>query len=181
MATTVSRSLPDGIGQGHRPMPDQLASAIRSLSGDNAIHVMTGTSQGTSPGNDRSPVIGDWFDQPVTGRTNLSPVNGDRSGRWSDPRITGQRRPVRPTGHPSTETGQVTGPTHRSPVQPTSQRRPVRSSVRPTGHRSSVTDDRSDSPVTGHLLLMSGHWSVLPVTGQYYRPVTGHWSTCTDH
>ena len=29
MATTVSRSLPDGICQGHRPMPDQLATAKR--------------------------------------------------------------------------------------------------------------------------------------------------------
>ncbi|KAH3735465.1 hypothetical protein DPMN_041997 [Dreissena polymorpha] len=47
MATPVSRSLPDGIGQGHRPMPDHLASAIRSLSGDNTGHDMTGTSPGT--------------------------------------------------------------------------------------------------------------------------------------
>ncbi|KAH3811955.1 hypothetical protein DPMN_140373 [Dreissena polymorpha] len=47
MATPVSRSLPDGIGQGHRPMPDHLASAIRSLSGDNTDHDMTGTSPGT--------------------------------------------------------------------------------------------------------------------------------------
>ncbi|KAH3822484.1 hypothetical protein DPMN_124263 [Dreissena polymorpha] len=47
MATPVSRSLPDGIGQGHRPMPDHLASAIRSLSGDNTGHDMTGTSSGT--------------------------------------------------------------------------------------------------------------------------------------
>ncbi|KAH3704209.1 hypothetical protein DPMN_079265 [Dreissena polymorpha] len=46
MATPVSRSLPDGIGQGHRPMPDHLASAIRSLSGDNTGHDMTGTSPG---------------------------------------------------------------------------------------------------------------------------------------
>ncbi|KAH3821898.1 hypothetical protein DPMN_123666, partial [Dreissena polymorpha] len=47
MATPVSRSLPDGIGQGHQPMPDHLASAIRSLSGDNTGHDMTGTSSGT--------------------------------------------------------------------------------------------------------------------------------------
>ncbi|KAH3832156.1 hypothetical protein DPMN_105433 [Dreissena polymorpha] len=47
MATPVSWSLPDGIGQGHRPMPDHLASAIRSLSGDNTGHDMTGTSPGT--------------------------------------------------------------------------------------------------------------------------------------
>ncbi|KAH3845071.1 hypothetical protein DPMN_087341 [Dreissena polymorpha] len=47
MATPVSRSLPDGIGQGHRPMPDHFASAIRSLSGDNTGHDMTGTSPGT--------------------------------------------------------------------------------------------------------------------------------------
>ncbi|KAH3888381.1 hypothetical protein DPMN_012414 [Dreissena polymorpha] len=47
MATPVSRSLPDGICQGHRPMPDHLASAIRSLSGDNTGHDMTGTSPGT--------------------------------------------------------------------------------------------------------------------------------------
>ncbi|KAH3779498.1 hypothetical protein DPMN_157301 [Dreissena polymorpha] len=53
MATTVSWSLPDGIGQGHQPMPDQLAPAIRSLSGDNAGHVMTGTSPGTGPINIR--------------------------------------------------------------------------------------------------------------------------------
>ncbi|KAH3727003.1 hypothetical protein DPMN_052927 [Dreissena polymorpha] len=47
MATPVSRSLSDGIGQGHRPMPDHLASAIRSLSGDNTGHDMTGMSPGT--------------------------------------------------------------------------------------------------------------------------------------
>ncbi|KAH3692520.1 hypothetical protein DPMN_194362 [Dreissena polymorpha] len=46
MATPVSRSLPDGIGQGHRPMPDHLASAIRSLSGDNTGHDMTGLDIG---------------------------------------------------------------------------------------------------------------------------------------
>ncbi|KAH3787489.1 hypothetical protein DPMN_165613 [Dreissena polymorpha] len=76
MATTVSRSLPDGIGQGHRPMPDQLASTIRSLSGDYACHFMTGTSPGTGPvTGDRSgqrPVTRDWSshrsDLPVTGQ-----------------------------------------------------------------------------------------------------------------
>ncbi|KAH3844538.1 hypothetical protein DPMN_086797 [Dreissena polymorpha] len=61
MATTVSRSLPDGIGQGHRPMPDLLATAIRSLSGDNASHFMAGTSPGigpgTGPGHSHYPVI----------------------------------------------------------------------------------------------------------------------------
>ncbi|KAH3801201.1 hypothetical protein DPMN_154848 [Dreissena polymorpha] len=46
MATSVSRYLPDGIGQGHRPMPDHLASAIRSLSGDNTGHDMTGVDIG---------------------------------------------------------------------------------------------------------------------------------------
>ncbi|KAH3821488.1 hypothetical protein DPMN_123252 [Dreissena polymorpha] len=47
MATPVSRSLPDGIGQGHRPMPYHLASTIRPLSGDNTGHDMTCTSPGT--------------------------------------------------------------------------------------------------------------------------------------
>ncbi|KAH3800861.1 hypothetical protein DPMN_154504 [Dreissena polymorpha] len=47
MATPISRSLPDGIGHGHRPMPDHLSSAIRSLSDDNTGHDMTGTSPGT--------------------------------------------------------------------------------------------------------------------------------------
>ncbi|KAH3734500.1 hypothetical protein DPMN_040939 [Dreissena polymorpha] len=50
MATPVSWSLPDGIGQGHRLMPDHLASAIRSLSRDNTGHDMTGTSPGTLTG-----------------------------------------------------------------------------------------------------------------------------------
>ncbi|KAH3823941.1 hypothetical protein DPMN_125766 [Dreissena polymorpha] len=47
MVTPVSRSVPDGIGQGHRPMPDHFASAIWSLSGDNTGYDMTGTSPGT--------------------------------------------------------------------------------------------------------------------------------------
>ncbi|KAH3878481.1 hypothetical protein DPMN_002377 [Dreissena polymorpha] len=47
MATPVSKSLTDGIVQGHRPIPDHFASAIRSLSGDNTGHDMTGTSPGT--------------------------------------------------------------------------------------------------------------------------------------
>ncbi|KAH3869024.1 hypothetical protein DPMN_032180 [Dreissena polymorpha] len=78
MATTVSRSLPDGIGQGHRPMPDQLAPAIRSLSGDNAGHVMTGTSPGTGPvtGDPVRAMTGHRPSGtgPVTGPTNRSPV-----------------------------------------------------------------------------------------------------------
>ncbi|KAH3832211.1 hypothetical protein DPMN_105491 [Dreissena polymorpha] len=171
MATTVSRSLPDGIGQGHRPMPDQLAPAIRSLSVDNAGHVMTGTSPGTGPvTGDRSgqrPVTGyrGPVRTPVTGPRHRSPVNGDRSGHRSPVRPTGHRRPVRSpvtgqnhrspvrtTGHRSTETGPVTGPTHRSPVN---------------GDRSPVNGDRSghrsEPPVTGHLLLMTGLTHRAPV------------------
>ncbi|KAH3811696.1 hypothetical protein DPMN_140111 [Dreissena polymorpha] len=115
ISTTVSRSLPDGIGQGHRPMPDQMASAMRSLSGDYAGHFMTGTSPDTGPvTGDRSgqrPVIGDRSGQtyrstltgpvighthrspgtgPVTGQTFRSPVNIDRSGHRSDIPVTGQ-------------------------------------------------------------------------------------------
>ncbi|KAH3800168.1 hypothetical protein DPMN_153797 [Dreissena polymorpha] len=165
MATTVSRSLPDGIGQGHRPMPDQLATAIRSFSGDYAGHFMTGTSPGTGPvTGDRSgqrPVTGHRGSvrSPVTGPTHRSPVNIDRSGH---------RSPVRPTGHRSTLTGPVTGQTHRSPVN--RDRSGHRSPVRNTGHRSTET-----GPVTGqtHRSPVNGP---RPVNG----PVTGHRSTCTD-
>ncbi|KAH3827649.1 hypothetical protein DPMN_129589 [Dreissena polymorpha] len=160
MATTVSRSLPDGICQGHQPMPDQLVPAIRSLSDDNAGHVMTGTSPGTGPVTDDRSVH--------------RPVIGYGSGHRSKAPITSQRRPFRST---------VTGLTNR--------------------HRSSVTDDRSDPPVRGHLLLMtgpthrstyyrspvnttdrSGHRSVLPSNTTGHRgPVRslgmGYWSPDT--
>ncbi|KAH3775185.1 hypothetical protein DPMN_176584, partial [Dreissena polymorpha] len=65
MTTPVSRSLPDGIGQGHRPMPDHLSAAIRLLPG----HDMTGTSPGTGP------VFGDR-----SSHRSMAPVTGDRSG-----------------------------------------------------------------------------------------------------
>ncbi|KAH3734162.1 hypothetical protein DPMN_040602 [Dreissena polymorpha] len=200
MATIVSRSLPDGIGQGHRPMPDQLATAIRLLSGDNAGNFMTGTSPGTGPvTGDRS---GHRSNPLVTGqqRPIRSPVNKDRSGHRSETPVTGQQRlvrsQVRPTCHRSTLTGPVTGQTHRSPVnkdqsghrsetpvigyrspvRPNGQRRPVRSPVRPSGHQSiefgPVTGLNYQSLVTGHMLLMTGHRSVLQVTGQ----LTSHWT-----
>ncbi|KAH3855010.1 hypothetical protein DPMN_097570 [Dreissena polymorpha] len=150
MATTVSRSLPDGIGQGHRQMPDQLASALRSLTGDNAGHVMTGMSQGTGP--------------VTRDRSGQRPVTSHRGPVRSPVRQTGQQRPIRSPVRPNGQRRPV-----QSPVQPTGQRRPVRSPVRPTshlsnplvngdrsGHRSSVTDDPFDQPATGHLLLMTG-------------------------
>ncbi|KAH3865964.1 hypothetical protein DPMN_029012 [Dreissena polymorpha] len=139
MATTVSRSLPDGIGQGHRPMPDQLATAILSLSGDYAGHFMTGSS----PVRHRGPVIGP---------THRSTVNRDRSGHRSDPLETGpgtgQQRLVR---SPIQNTGPVTGHTHRSmETGPVSDHSGHRSELPVTGHRSYVTDDRSPVNTTGH-------------------------------
>ncbi|KAH3866996.1 hypothetical protein DPMN_030120 [Dreissena polymorpha] len=48
MATPIRRSLPEGIGHGHRQMYDHMAAAIlRSSSGDNTGHYMTGTSPRT--------------------------------------------------------------------------------------------------------------------------------------
>ncbi|KAH3809049.1 hypothetical protein DPMN_137412 [Dreissena polymorpha] len=156
MATIVSRSLPDGIGQGHRPMPNQLATAIWSLSGDNAGNFMTRTSPGTGQvTRDRSGHRSNL----VTGqqRQVRSSVNIDRSGQWSDPPVTSQQRPV------------------RSPVRNTGQQRLVRSQVRPTGHRSTFT-----GPVTGQTHRSpvnkdrSGHRSETSDTGQTQRsPVTG--------
>ncbi|KAH3865916.1 hypothetical protein DPMN_028963 [Dreissena polymorpha] len=146
-----------------RPMPDQLETAIQSLSGDNAGHVMTGTSLCTGP---------------VTGPTNRSPVRptGQRRPIRSPVRPTGHRRPVRPSGDRSghwsdpPETGPVTGLTHRS-----TETGPV------IGHR-------SDPPVTGHLLLMTGltHWA--PVTGHlllmngptHRSPVICYWSATVN-
>ncbi|KAH3773577.1 hypothetical protein DPMN_174939 [Dreissena polymorpha] len=61
MVTTVIRSLPNGIGQGMRPMPDHLAATIRSLPGDNTGHSMISRSPGTGP---------------VTGHQSMAPVTG---------------------------------------------------------------------------------------------------------
>ncbi|KAH3824945.1 hypothetical protein DPMN_126805 [Dreissena polymorpha] len=88
-------------------MPEQLAPVIRSLSGDNAGHVMTGTSPGTGPvTGDRSgqqPVIGDQSKSLVNEDRSDPPVNGDRFGHRSDPLVTGHLL-------------LMTGPTHWSPV-----------------------------------------------------------------
>ncbi|KAH3854796.1 hypothetical protein DPMN_097345 [Dreissena polymorpha] len=87
MATPVSRSLPDGIGQGNRPMPDHLASTIRSLSGDNTGHDMTGTSLGTLITDLRLCI-----DRRLTGRS-VHRSGHDMTGR-SGHDMTG-RSPVR--------------------------------------------------------------------------------------
>ncbi|KAH3696525.1 hypothetical protein DPMN_083990 [Dreissena polymorpha] len=136
MATTVSLSLPDCIGQGHRPMPDQLAAAIRSSSGDNTGHKITG-------GPVRSPVTGPWH----------RCITDDRSGH---------RSPVNATGHRSSGTGPVTGrcqcyrspgagtvtgPWHRSPVNRDR-----------SGHRSAVTGQHA--PVID-LSTVDGHQSTI--------------------
>ncbi|KAH3854849.1 hypothetical protein DPMN_097407 [Dreissena polymorpha] len=113
MVTTVSRSLPDGIGQGHRPMPDQLAAAIQSSSGDNTGHDMTGTSPGTGP------VTGPWH-RGLVGSPGTGPVTGPWHRSPGTVPVTGDRSMV-------PGTGPVTGPWHRGRV---------RSPVKPTGHRS---------------------------------------------
>ena len=128
-------------------MPDQLAPAIRSLSGDKAGHVMTSTSPGTGP------------------------VTGDQSRQQP---VTGHQGPVRlqvtgPTNR-STETGPVTGPTHQPPVNRDQSGHqsdpPVNGEW--SGHRSdpSVNGDRSghrsDPPVTRD---WSGHKSLVRPTG----------------
>ncbi|KAH3865953.1 hypothetical protein DPMN_029001 [Dreissena polymorpha] len=114
MVTTVSRFMPDGIGQGLRPMPDHLAAAKRSLPGENTGHSMTSMS----PGN--SPVTGPWHRSPGTG-----PVRGTghRSPGpvWS--LITG---PWYRSGHRSILP--VTGQYYWSPVNTTGHR--VRSSIK---------------------------------------------------
>ncbi|KAH3811660.1 hypothetical protein DPMN_140072 [Dreissena polymorpha] len=103
MATPVSRSLPDGIGQGHRPMSDHLASAIWSLFGDNTGHDMTGTSPGTLitvTGLVRSPVRS-LITGPVTGHLS-GPVTGlvidHRSGHRTS-HVTGPVRSCHRSSH----------------------------------------------------------------------------------
>ncbi|KAH3833798.1 hypothetical protein DPMN_107114 [Dreissena polymorpha] len=137
MVTTVSRSMPDGIGQGIRPMSDHLAAAIRSLPGDNTGHSMTGKSPGNGPV--RSPVHGTGHRSvvPGTGHQSVVPVTVDWSGyRSMEPgtgpvngllsTVTGHQGPVRSPG-PSPVTGQY----YQSPVIT-------------TGHSSPVTDRERD-------------------------------------
>ncbi|KAH3791335.1 hypothetical protein DPMN_144818 [Dreissena polymorpha] len=84
MATPVRLSLPDGIGQGHRPMSDHMAATILELvSGDNTGHDMTGALSGTrpvtGPGHVRSPVNGPWHPSQVTvdRSADRSPIHGN--------------------------------------------------------------------------------------------------------
>ncbi|KAH3696393.1 hypothetical protein DPMN_083858 [Dreissena polymorpha] len=154
MATTVSPSVPDGIGHGHRPMPDQLAAAIRSSSGDNTGHEMTGPV--TGPGN-RS--LGDRYGHrsSVHGTGHRS-ITDDRSGHWSPVNATGHRSPgtVPVTGqcYRSSGAGPVTGRWHRSPVNRdrsghrvpfTGQHAPVIDRSTVDGQRSTIRNRRRSS------------------------------------